>query len=74
MLDFALGHESPCAIRYPKAAALEIAGARSPVARVDLPELTLERPLWRVQRGDSFAAPLLRQACAALDAALASLA
>ncbi|CAE7414962.1 dxs_2 [Symbiodinium sp. CCMP2456] len=31
MLDFAIKHDSPCAIRYPKAAAIEIAGDRAPV-------------------------------------------
>lgn len=31
MLDFALQHSSPCAIRYPKAAALEVEGERSPI-------------------------------------------
>lgn len=31
MLDFALDHDSPCAIRYPKAAALAIEGPRTPI-------------------------------------------
>jgi 1-deoxy-D-xylulose-5-phosphate synthase len=31
MLDFAVQHDSPCAIRYPKAAAIEIAGDRKPI-------------------------------------------
>jgi 1-deoxy-D-xylulose-5-phosphate synthase len=31
MLDFAVQHDSPCAIRYPKAAAIEIAGDRASI-------------------------------------------
>ncbi|MEX2168742.1 MAG: 1-deoxy-D-xylulose-5-phosphate synthase [Pirellulales bacterium] len=31
MLPFALGHEGPCAIRYPKAAAETISGERTPI-------------------------------------------
>lgn len=31
MLDFALQHSSPCAIRYPKAAAIEVEGDRTPI-------------------------------------------
>ncbi|QDT69643.1 1-deoxy-D-xylulose-5-phosphate synthase [Planctomycetes bacterium MalM25] len=31
MLDFALQHSSPCAIRYPKAAAIEVEGERTPI-------------------------------------------
>lgn len=31
MLNFALEHPSPCAIRYPKASAVEVAGERTPI-------------------------------------------
>ena len=32
MLDFALGHDGPCSIRYPKAGATAIEASRSPIA------------------------------------------